>query len=180
MNRNNNEKNAKVFRVALKCAALFAWIYLIFGFSSDTGAESSQKSGSLLISIVNLLFPSLGANMDNYQNMAALENSEKILRKLAHMFEYGVLAFLVLILLYEVTGYIKLIRSNRYIKFIGSNRYINAYTVSEFLVLLVGSIDEINQLQTPGRYGSPVDVLVDGLGGAIVLALFFLTHRKTT
>ena len=171
MNRSNDGKTARVFRVVLKCTALFAWIYLIFGFSSDTGEESSQKSGSLLISIVNWLFPSLGANMDNYQNIAALENSEKLLRKLAHMFEYGILAFLALILLFEVSEYIKLIRSNR---------YINVYTVSELLVLLVGSIDEINQLQTPGRYGSPTDVLVDCLGGALALALFFLTHRKTT
>lgn len=154
-----------VASITIESAVLVWWINLIFGFSSEVGPDSSEKSGSILVFLVNLINPSLDVTLDNYQNLAALENSEKILRKLAHMFEYGVLALLLWLIIRNLVCLWKMKREHAF----ADDCYI--YIVTEVIVLIIGAFDELNQTHVSGRYGSWVDVIVDGVGAAAVLLI---------
>ena len=146
---------------------------MILDLSSEPGPESSLKSGGLLVKIVNIFYPGLGATYDNYRDMASLENCEKVLRKLAHAFEYAVLALLIWLLIYEIINIADVGSAELKYKFL-----IKSMVLSEIFVICVGSIDEINQTRLAERYGTPVDVLVDAVGGFIMLAIVYLLQRR--
>lgn len=160
------EKKYRPLRVLIKSAALFWWCTLIFGFSSEEGAASSVRSGGILLRIVNVVAPSLNATMENYQSIPALENSERVLRKCAHMFEYAILALLLFLLIYEFS------------------KVSCSIHMSGIITVIIGAFDEINQTRFEERYGSPVDVLIDAAGAAIMLLICWrsvnlLSHQKT-
>lgn len=165
------EKSRKIhfIKLIILSVAVVLWLTLIFGFSSDSGDDSSKKSGELLIKIANIVAPSLGATIDNYQEIPELENCEKILRKCAHMAEYGILALLLWLLIREILFFISK----------GTPQAaLRTYIISEVIVIVVGTIDEINQTRFVGRFGSPKDVIVDAIGGAIVLAFCHFFFRR--
>ena len=83
-----------------------------------------------------------------------------ILRKIAHITEYGILAFLVWRAIFHS---IKINLSK-------------AYAWSGALSLLYSISDEIHQSFVPTRHGSVFDVLIDAFG--IGLMLCFLIVRK--
>ena len=187
-------------RFAAELVVIILWLCVIFGFSFDNSTLSSRKSGKLLVLIVNAVDPSLGATVDNYQMLPNLENCEKILRKCAHMTEYGILALLAFIFVSDI---IKTREKQRYSQsgvLLGQNKVQkrsnsdlkcacscaddvfskSAYAalIAEILVVITGSIDEYIQSKTPGRYGTPVDVFIDACGGAIVLIFCIFIGRK--
>lgn len=167
MNKNirdidKNTIKKHVIRLSILSVAVIAWLTLIFGFSSDSATDSSKKSGELLVAIVNLVAPSLDATMENYQSIEELQNCEKLLRKCAHMIEYGVFALILWLLICEINFFVG--------KNLGRNG-IYPYILAELGVSVVGTIDEINQTRFIGRYGSPADVFIDAAGGAIFLLI---------
>ncbi|MFB0527055.1 MAG: VanZ family protein [bacterium] len=83
-----------------------------------------------------------------------------ILRKIAHITEYGILAFLVW---RAISRSIKI-------------NLARTYAWSGALSLLYAISDEIHQNFVPTRNGSAFDVLIDALG--IGLMLYFLMVRK--
>ncbi|MDH5174139.1 MAG: VanZ family protein [Elusimicrobiota bacterium] len=83
-----------------------------------------------------------------------------VLRKIAHITEYGILAFLVWRAIFHSVK-INLTRT---------------YAYSGALSLLYAISDEIHQSFVPTRNGSVFDVLIDALG--IGLMLYFLMVRK--
>lgn len=165
------EKSRKIhfIKLIILSVAVAFWLTLIFGFSSDLGEDSSKKSGELLVRITNIVAPSLDATIDNYQEIPELENCEKILRKCAHMIEYGILALLLWLLIRELCFFLQ----KR-----GSQTTLLTYIISEVIVIVVGTIDEINQTRFVGRFGSPKDVIVDAIGGAVVLAFCHFFFRR--
>ena len=82
-----------------------------------------------------------------------------VLRKLAHMFEYGVLTWLLFKSIGSATG--------------------EAITIAALVALVYAGIDEWHQGFVIGRYGTPRDVAIDAVGIALVsgLLLFFLRRR---
>jgi len=83
-----------------------------------------------------------------------------ILRKIAHIAEYGILAFLVWRAVFHS---LKITLSK-------------TYTWSGALSLLYAISDEIHQRFVPTRNGSIYDILIDSVG--IGLMLYFLALRK--
>lgn len=129
---------------SLRWILLFSWMALIFVMSADP--ESGEKSG-FLIELLHTLFPGLSADI--------LDTIHFVLRKAAHMTEYGILA---LLWLWALPG-----------------RYRLAFVFS----LIYAITDEMHQALVPGRGPSATDVLIDGVGSGLALLLHaFLTNIK--
>ena len=85
-----------------------------------------------------------------------------IIRKFAHVFEYGVLAILAAFAFRRSSK--NLLR-----------RHWPGFAT--LVVLVVASIDEFNQSLEPTRTGTPRDVMLDLFGGIAAIALFWLASR---
>ena len=149
-----------VLFIGINLMLICLWISVIMGFSSENDEVSGGRSARILVGLVNVIAPSADVTLKNYESLEALQNTEKALRKAAHMFEYGVLAMLVWAVMF---GFRDLPR-----------RY--AYIMPVLAVICVGSIDEKNQTTVTGRTGSWVDVCVDAAGALIAV---FIAYRLT-
>ena len=134
---------------------LLVWIIVIFSFSNQNGEESSGISDKVGARIVNLVDDLASMNWSIEEKNAAIAKIAYPIRKMAHMFEYAILALLA------------------YISF--SN-----YVISIIIVFANGAVDELHQLFIPGRAGRFTDVLVDTTGGLIMLALIWLFNKIRT
>ena len=127
---------------ASRLAAPLAWTALIAWFSTD--AWSGEQTASVVVPWLRALLAGAGPDV--------IATAHWLVRKLAHMAEYGVLAVL------WVVG-------------LGGGRSRAARTWALGLSLATASLDELHQATTDLRGGSPVDVLIDGVGAALGLAL---------
>lgn len=136
-------------RRAIRYAPLFFWIAVILYLGSAQGAmsETSRFIGPLL----RFLFPDAAP-----ETLAVFHG---YIRKFAHLFEYGVLAAIALLAF-----------SGSDVKALRRHRYGAAMAV----VLIVAAIDETSQSTLASRTGTPWDVGLDALGGAIVLSFLLL------
>lgn len=134
---------------------LLVWIIVIFSFSNQNGEESSGISDKVGARIVNLVDDLASMNWSIEEKNAAIAKIAYPIRKMAHMFEYAILALLA------------------YISF--SN-----YVISIIIVFANGAVDELHQLFIPGRSGRFTDVLIDTTGGLIMLALIWLFNKIRT
>lgn len=112
---------------------------IIFMFSNQNGSESSGLSDMIVLFIQKFI------NID--KDLLSI-----IVRKGAHMSEYGLLT---LSLIY---GFYK-------------NNVIHVYTYSLLITFLYASFDEFHQLFIAGRAGRPMDVLIDVCGGIIIILI---------
>jgi VanZ family protein len=102
------------------------------------GQWSSEETSSFLGPMLRALLPGFSPEF--------LGAVHFLIRKTAHLSEYGVLAVLW-------------------------RRATRRSWIALFLCVLTASVDEFRQLLTPGREGSVYDVLLDGTGAAAFLAL---------
>lgn len=149
----------------LSFVALFAWMGLIFFFSSQDADSSSSTSGQVIDKVAE-------QTVDGYKNYTQAEKDafifehQHIVRKLAHFAEYvllGILAFLTL--------------STLPIK--PSLRPPAAFLFG----VLFATTDELHQMLSAGRSCQWSDILLDSSGVlAGVLAALLLTAwvRKAT
>lgn len=140
--------------------ALFiaAWIAVIFGFSAQNGAQSSGLSESIALRLVTRL------HLFDPANAKALDTVNLIVRKLAHMAEYAVLAGLagLLLLTWPLPARVSRLAPLGF-------------------AAVCAALDEWSQTFTPGRNGTPVDVLIDAAGALIgCLALLACAHIVRT
>ena len=140
--------------IGINLILVLLWITVIMGFSGESADISGDRSARVLVGIVNVIAPDANVTLDNYEEDPRLHNSERVVRKLAHMTEYGLLAFLLFSFLF---GFRDLDR-----------KY--AYIVPVVFVACLGTIDEINQTRVAGRYGSLFDVCVD-VAAAVIAVL---------
>ena len=131
------------------------WTVVIMKFSGENADISGNRSARVLVGIVNAVAPSADITLDNYEQVLALHNCEKVVRKFAHMIEYGILTALIWSLFF---GFRDLPRKYSYI-------------FPVVIVLALGIIDEKNQTTIEGRYGSWFDVCVDTAAAIIIVAL---------
>lgn len=138
---------------ALQMLPALLWSLVIMGFSSDTGDASGNVSKSLLSKLLNIV--GIGnATIEKIAGSEELLFYEKVLRKFAHMFEYGVLAVLVWAMFYSIR---KLFR-------------ILSYLAGFAAAFAVGFIDETNQRGVTGRTGTYKDLVFD-CGGAVIFLI---------
>lgn len=88
--------------------------------------------------------------------------TDLMLRKMAHITEYGVLAFLV----WHAV-------SDR-----GEKKDLRYLLIAVGFSVLYAISDEYHQLYVRGRIGSPVDVMIDSTGAFIAAALLWVKTRK--
>lgn len=148
--------------LGISAVLVCVWIAVIMRFSGEDADISGMRSAKVLVGIINAVAPSADITLENYENVSALHNSERIVRKLAHMVEYGILTALLWSLLF---GFRNLPR-----------KY--AYIIPVVFVFCLGIIDERNQTTINGRYGSWFDVCVDTVAAILIVAAArYLTER---
>lgn len=133
------------------------WMLLIFGFSSQTGAESGSLSALLSEPITKLLIR-FAEDSSTEAESALFSRVDIGLRKIAHFTEYAILGGL-LVLLFRIRRVLLI-----------------------WLPWLIGTLyavtDEWHQSFSPGRSCDPKDVLIDACGVLIgVLISFTLLQR---
>ncbi len=131
----------------IRYAPLFLWIGIIFFASTTQGAMSNTSR--FIRPLLEFLFPNAPEE--------TLIVYHGFIRKLAHLFEYSILAFWAS----------RAFRSSS-IKFLQKIWFV----ISLFLVFFVASIDEYNQSFNALRTGSIYDILIDVLGGTFMIVFF--------
>jgi VanZ family protein len=124
-------------------APLVVWIGVILFLGSGQG--SMTRTSIIVRPLLEFLFP--------LADEATLQIYHGYIRKMAHLFEYAVLAFLAL-------------RAFR-------SRYVYAIVV----VIVIASLDECLQSFNASRTSSIYDVFIDISGGLLVMFTWFLCTR---
>jgi VanZ family protein len=143
-------------RRAFRYVPLFLWIAVIFLASTTQGSMS--KTSYFVRPLLEFIFP------DAPEETLIVYHG--YIRKLAHLVEYAILAFWASRAFWSSSA--KLLHKFWFI-------------VSLFLVFLVASIDEYNQSFNALRTSSIYDILIDVLGGILMivfLAFYKNIHKK--
>ena len=132
------------------------WMGVIFYFSSRNAEESTSQSQGLIGKTTII---------DNYKEEdkeEALENIDRVFRKITHACVFFVLSILVCLALKEY------------------NIPINKLLLYAFIIcFLYACSDEIHQIYVPGRSGEFRDVLIDNIGVVIGLVPFKLFSKRS-
>lgn len=135
---------------------LLLWAALIFTASGD--AQSAVRSSRIIGPLVRWLFPQLPE--------PTVEEVVFAVRKAAHVTEYAVFAWLV----WRVCR--RPVRNDA-----RPWRWRDAL-VAWAVVAVYAVSDELHQALVPPRQGSPWDVLLDALGGALGLVALWAVYRR--
>jgi VanZ family protein len=130
-------------------SVLFAWMLIIFLFSSEPAAVSSLRS-AVIVEVVKVI--SGGAFSDILTFLA---------RKSAHIFLYSVLGILMYIVIRTYDLHIK-----------------KVIVAAVLLVFLYAVSDEVHQTNIPGRSGEVRDVLIDTAAGSLGIGVAYTALRK--
>ncbi|MBR5312083.1 MAG: VanZ family protein [Clostridia bacterium] len=155
----------KSFRIPLWIAVVL-WMALIFSFSMETAAESSESSGGFIRSLLEI-FEDDFLSLSYDDQHAKIESLSYIVRKSAHFCIFGMLGILVTS---AVSTYGLSVKKTS----LFSLGICALYAVS----------DEVHQYFVPGRACMLRDMLIDTCGAACgVAAVSFLIyivrkHRK--
>jgi VanZ family protein len=123
--------------------APIAWMALVFWFSTE--AFDARMTGSIVLPLVEWLWPWPGSGVGVLLHAA--------LRKLAHLTEYGILAFL----------WWRALAPDR-----GRPRW-GAVGLAFGITVVWAALDELHQSTLASRTGSAADVVLDASGAGIAL-----------
>ena len=136
-------------------APFIIWIFVVLGLGSGIG--SMKETSRIIRPLLEFLFPHASPETLTYYH--------GIIRKLAHLTEYAVLAFLAIRALSATT--VPKFKEYR-------------FAIAVLIVLAVASLDEFHQSFEAARTSTPWDVTLDVIGGGIAATfLYFLDRRKT-
>ena len=134
-------------------APLVIWIFVVLGLGSGIG--SMKETSRIIRPLLEFLFPSASPETLTFYH--------GYIRKLAHLTEYAVLAFLAIRAL-SATTIVKL-REYR-------------FTIAILLVLVVASLDEFHQSFETSRTSAVWDVVLDVIGGSMAATFLYFLHRR--
>ena len=134
----------------IKCIPMLLMMSVIFIFSMQNG----ETSGGLSFTIAEFISNAAG----RIGLMTEPESIHLLIRKCAHMTEYGLLFVTVM---WALSGLTK--------------RLGAAYMVT----VLYAASDEVHQSFIPGRCAAVTDVLIDGAGALTALIIYFVVLKKT-
>lgn len=166
-NKFYSSKNGQVITRFIAFLPSVFMMTIIFLFSANNGEESSKDSGFIVQIIWNLLDHVPFLNINHQQKMVIADNLEFVVRKAAHMTEYGILA---ICFLFGVFVFFKTSQNLMYRK-----KYI--FMISWVMTILYAMTDEYHQLFVPGRSGKIMDVGIDATGALIFLAILAFSFR---
>ena len=139
---------------------IIANLSMIFLFSAQSSDASDQTSGQVTSVIANLVIKDFDDKSDAEQT-EILEQIHPLIRKLAHMTEFGMLGALILLFLLTWESNLTL-----------------QYADALLLVLTTASIDEYSQTFSAGRTAQPTDVLIDFFGALLCCSFILLIVCK--
>lgn len=146
----------KIRRIVLGLLVIFMML-VIFIFSSQSGGQSGGLSEKIAVNLINFFNPSF-QTYSAVDQAKILDSFEFVIRKMAHMAEYGLLAGLIFLFFFGI-------------------RLSYRVTFSLVITLLYSISDEIHQHFIPGRTGVYTDVLIDMTGAiCIICILSIITH----
>jgi len=134
---------------------VFAWMFLIFGFSGDSA--SFQRSSRIIGPLMHWLFPRMPDTDVNHVVF--------LVRKCAHLSEYAVLAMLVWH------------ARRKHSRIAGRSWPWPAAAEALWIAVLYAATDEFHQTFVPSREGCLRDVLIDSSGAVAGLLLLWLIGR---
>lgn len=146
---------------ALLWIATLLLMAAIFGFSSQSGDESSSLSGIITRPVTDLVMRLQNRAFTAEEEVALYRQIELVIRKTAHFCEYALLGLLLALLL-------------------------QSYGLMQwYLPWLIGTTyavtDEIHQRFQPNRYGRIEDVFIDSAGvlcGVLFVGMIDYCRRK--
>ena len=141
-------------RIVLVLIILF-WMSTIFGFSAETGTQSQGLSDKITIRAVQIIEPEY-SSLDLASKEELFNKVSFFVRKTGHFSEYGILAGLILILLFTFEE----VRNTR-----------------KHIIMGAVVTDLIHQTFVDGRSGKSADVLIDTSGtvfATIILCLIIV------
>lgn len=152
------KKNNKKF--IIKLVLVIIWLSIIFNFSNASSITTTNQSlgvskvlVTLSLNATNKLhITSISLDENNINKIA--DNIRPFIRKVAHIFEYFILAILVLLMVKET-----------------NIKYYYIFTV--LFCMIMAFLDEIHQLFIVNRSGNLLDVLIDTSG----CLLFILVNK---
>ena len=139
-------RKKRIYTVAAVCLLVFLYM-MIFLLSSDVAEDSSMKSSAVTEFLLKIW-----------------SFFQKIVRKLAHFFEYlcvGLLSYSLVLMWWKGK--------------VWSGRLLIGVQL-----LLSASLDEIHQYFVPGRYAAVKDVFIDcagGITGMVIIGMAFTLRR---
>ena len=148
------EKSKKIIYLIL----LMAWMIAVFIFSNENGSQSQETSRSVTKAIVHIL--TYNQNITEAEEIILIENTDFIIRKLAHFSIYAIGGILIY-------------------------NYINTYNLSvkrKFIIsVLIGIIyaifDEFHQYFVADRSAQIFDVFIDSSGVTIGVIFIYLINK---
>ncbi|MGN0394669.1 MAG: VanZ family protein [Coprococcus sp.] len=148
----NKRKNVSSKKRFLYLIPVIIWMLFIFYMSAKDGQDSSAMSGTITERIVDLIEKL--RNDTPEVRMRLLKFLETLIRKMAHMAEYGILFGFILLAVRKIS-----LKSEK----------VYDYLLSIVICFLYACTDEVHQLFISGRNGNMWDVLIDMCGVFICL-----------
>lgn len=147
----------RIIFLLLLCSTFF----VIFGFSSQSGTESSSLSREVTTKFVNI-FP-YTKNLSNDVKENLIEHGEIIVRKLAHFSIYTLVGIFIMAFMFTFNTKLKI-----------------QFSISLLVGLIYAITDEYHQSWIPGRGPSVMDVCIDTLGvftGILIVLAIVAIYR---
>lgn len=152
-----NQKNIRllIIRIALMCLIAIN-VFFIFFLSAQDAEESATVSGGISGPVAEIVVKDFETKPEQEQEEVLLQ-IDRVIRNFAHMFEFGLLGALVLLLV---------------LTWIPSPLLPTAIALGSVLAIAIA--DELSQLFSEGRTSEVKDVLIDLLGGVICCSFVLL------
>lgn len=175
MNRNDDTLRRSQALLAVYIALAVCVMAFIFCMSAQEGSDSSTLSDA----IANLVLPIVLPNYDSLDPATQelrFDALTHVIRKLAHMFEYAVLAVLTTLASHQGAR-VKALADDR-------GEAAESWKLTLLGILIAAAYaasDEFHQLFVPGRAGLATDVLIDSAGaciGALATAAVLALRRR--
>lgn len=157
-----DKKKIKI-RITIVAAIMLLFTYIvIFFFSSSDGDASGELSRRVTGAIISFVERVIGIDLswNNSETVVIVDAVESPIRKLAHVIEYTAVGFLS----YSI---ILCWRKNRK----------RSVVLGIIIVVVSAAADEYHQYFVPGRFGSPIDVAIDTIGGIIGMAIVYMVYK---
>lgn len=149
--------NLKIQRIIFGILTVITFI-TIFIFSNENGEKSGSVSRDFTKKVIDILH--IDKNLNEIEKENLIENSQFIVRKLAHFTIYTIAGI-------NLYGFINTYNIKNKYKMIGA--------------LLVGIIyatsDEIHQMFSGGRTPAVMDVFIDSCGVLFGINMFLITNK---
>ena len=151
------------YRVILLAALVLGWMGVIFAFSSQNGAASSETSGRVVKAVIAVIKP----NFDSLAKSEQIRFQDRVtffVRKGAHFTEYMILGVLLFLFYHEWRPKIVLLMEKGKKSLLRLRR---VWLAAWLTGTLYAASDEFHQMFTGGRSPQVRDVCIDSSGVAV-------------